>query len=107
MTEEEIAEEYANENWEHYEEGQNDAKALKQAVLYGIKKGRELESEENCDLATIAYLQGASAKEKALKKRLAETDCHFHKRNDNNQPKDCHYSDKEESLNDKIHCKTS
>ena len=40
MTEEEMAEAYANENWEHYEEGQNDSKALKQAYLAGLKAGR-------------------------------------------------------------------
>ena len=40
MTDEEMAEEYANENWEHYEEGQNDSKALKQAYLAGLKAGR-------------------------------------------------------------------
>ena len=34
------AEEYANENWEYYEEGQNDSKALKQAYLAGLKAGR-------------------------------------------------------------------
>ena len=41
MTEEEMAEEYANENWEHYEEGQNDSKALKQAYLAGLIEGRK------------------------------------------------------------------
>ena len=40
MTDEEMAEEYANENWEYYEEGQNDSKALKQAYLAGLKAGR-------------------------------------------------------------------
>jgi hypothetical protein len=40
MTDEEMAEEYANENWEHYEEGQNDSKALKQAFLAGLKASR-------------------------------------------------------------------
>ena len=33
------AEEYAMENWEHYEEGQNDSKALKQAYLAGAEFG--------------------------------------------------------------------
>ena len=33
------AEEYAIENWEHYEEGQNDSKALKQAYLAGAEFG--------------------------------------------------------------------
>ena len=33
------AEEYAIENWEHYEEGQNDSKALKQAYLAGAELG--------------------------------------------------------------------
>lgn len=37
---EKIAHEYAIENWEHYEEGQSDYDALKQAVLYGLKAGR-------------------------------------------------------------------
>lgn len=45
MTDEEMAEEYAIENWEHYEEGQNDSKALKQAYLAGLKAGREIERE--------------------------------------------------------------
>ena len=33
------AEEYAIENWEHYEEGQNDSKGLKQAYLAGAEFG--------------------------------------------------------------------
>ena len=33
------AEEYAIENWEHYEEGQNDSKALKQAYLVSAEFG--------------------------------------------------------------------
>ena len=33
------AEEYAIENWEHYEGGQNDSKALKQAYLAGAEFG--------------------------------------------------------------------
>lgn len=33
------AEVYAIENWEHYEEGQNDSKALKQAYLAGAEFG--------------------------------------------------------------------
>ena len=41
MTDEEMAEAYANENWEHYEEGQNDSKALKQAYLAGLIEGRK------------------------------------------------------------------
>jgi hypothetical protein len=46
MTDEEMAEEYANENWEHYEEGQNDSKALKQAFLAGLKVNvKELSTE--------------------------------------------------------------
>ena len=45
MTDEEMAEKYAIENWEHYEEGQNDSKALKQAFLAGFKAGREIERE--------------------------------------------------------------
>ena len=40
MTDEEMAEEYSTENWEYYEEGQNDSKALKQAYLSGLKAGR-------------------------------------------------------------------
>ena len=39
MTEEEMAEAYANENWEHYEEGQNDSEALKQAYQKGAEFG--------------------------------------------------------------------
>lgn len=41
MTEEELAEEYAIENWEHYEEGQNDSRALKQAYIAGYKAGKD------------------------------------------------------------------
>lgn len=37
-----MAEEYANENWEHYEEGQNDGEALKQAYLAGLKAGKDM-----------------------------------------------------------------
>ena len=33
------AEEYAIENWEHYEEGKNDSKALKRAYLAGAEFG--------------------------------------------------------------------
>ena len=33
------AEEYAIENWEYYEEGKNDSKALKQAYLAGAEIG--------------------------------------------------------------------
>ena len=33
------AEEYAIENWEHYEEGQNDSKALEKAYLAGAEFG--------------------------------------------------------------------
>jgi hypothetical protein len=40
MTDEEMAEEYAVENWEHYKEGQTDYKAIKQAYLAGLKAGR-------------------------------------------------------------------
>ena len=36
---EQEAEEYTIENWEHYEEGQNDSKALKQAYLAGAEFG--------------------------------------------------------------------
>ena len=56
MTDEEMAEAYANENWEHYEEGQNDSKALKQAYLAGLKAGKDM---AEADLATIAYMHGA------------------------------------------------
>ena len=38
--EEKMAHEYAIENWEHYEEGQSDYDALKQAHLAGQKAGR-------------------------------------------------------------------
>lgn len=40
MTDEEMAEKYAIENWEYYEEGQTDSKALKQAFLEGLRAGR-------------------------------------------------------------------
>lgn len=56
MTDEEMAEAYTNENWEYYEEGQNDSKALKQAYLAGLKAGKDM---AEADLATIAYMQGA------------------------------------------------
>ena len=39
------AEEYAIENWEYYEEGQNDSKALKQAYLAGAEFGYDKENE--------------------------------------------------------------
>ena len=39
------AEEYAIENWEHYEEGQNDSKALKQAYLAGAEFGYNKSNE--------------------------------------------------------------
>ena len=40
------AEEYAIENWEHYEEGQNDSKALKQAYLAGAEFGYNKRDEQ-------------------------------------------------------------
>lgn len=40
IEEEKLAEEYAIENWEYYEEGQTDYKALKQAYLAGLSAGR-------------------------------------------------------------------
>lgn len=40
MTDEEMAEEYAVENWEYCEEGQTDYKVLKQAFLAGLKAGK-------------------------------------------------------------------
>jgi len=40
MTDEEMAEKYAIENWKHYEEGQTNYKALKQAYLAGLKAGK-------------------------------------------------------------------
>ena len=67
MTDEEMAEEYAIENWEHYEEGQNDSKALKQAFLAGFKAGRETEEE--------LYEQEVYAwKEIVLPKEIKEND---------------------------------
>ena len=48
------AEEYAIENWEHYEEGQNDSKALKQAYLasaeFGYNKANEWHKVADGDL---------------------------------------------------------
>ena len=44
--EEEMAEQYAVENWEHLEEGQTDYKALKQAFLAGLKAGKEKAKKE-------------------------------------------------------------
>ena len=44
------AEEYAIENWEHYEEGQNDSKALKQAYLAGAEFGYNKAKDENAEL---------------------------------------------------------
>ena len=46
MTDEEMAEAYSTENWEYYEEGQNDSKALKQAYLAGL----EYKNKENAEL---------------------------------------------------------
>ena len=46
MTDEEMAEKYAIENWEHYEEGQNDSKALKQAYLAGAEFGYNKAKDE-------------------------------------------------------------
>ena len=67
MTDEEMAEEYAIENWEHYEEGQNDSKALTQAFLAGFKAGRETEEE--------LYEQKVYAwKEIVLPKEIKEND---------------------------------
>lgn len=40
MTDVKMAEKYADENWERYESGQDDYKALKQAYLAGFKAGR-------------------------------------------------------------------
>ena len=48
------AEEYAIENWEHYEEGQNDSKALKQAYQqgaeFGYNKANEWHKQEVDDI---------------------------------------------------------
>ena len=44
------AEEYAIENWEHYEEGQNDSKSLKQAYLAGAEFGYNKAKDENAEL---------------------------------------------------------
>ena len=40
------AEEYAIENWEHYEEGQNDSNALEQAYLAGAEFGYNKANEQ-------------------------------------------------------------
>lgn len=40
------AEEYAIENWEYYEEGKNDSKALKQAYLEGAELGYSKAKEQ-------------------------------------------------------------
>ena len=40
MTDEEMAEDYAETNWEWYEDGQRDYIAIKQAFLAGLKAGR-------------------------------------------------------------------
>lgn len=39
MTDEEMAEDYAEKNWEWYEDGQRDYIAIKQAFLAGLKAG--------------------------------------------------------------------
>ena len=44
------AEEYAIENWEYYEEGKNDSKALKQAYLAGAAFGYNKAKDENAEL---------------------------------------------------------
>jgi hypothetical protein len=41
MTDEEMAEQYAIENWEYYEDGRTDYEALKQAFLAGLKAGED------------------------------------------------------------------
>ena len=41
MTDEEMAEDYAETNWEWYEDGQRDYIAIKQAFLAGLKAGKD------------------------------------------------------------------
>ena len=46
MTDEELEEKakrYAIENWEHYEEGQTDYEALREAYIAGAKEGSQLD----------------------------------------------------------------
>lgn len=45
---EQMAHDYAIENWEHYEEGQNDYAALKQAFLAGLTVGRGNQKGQRC-----------------------------------------------------------
>ena len=44
------AEEYAIENWEYYEEGKNDSKALKQAFQQGAEFGYIKGNERHAEL---------------------------------------------------------
>ena len=68
MTEEEQekeAEQYAVENWEHYEEGQTDYKALKQAYLDSAepREKRIAELETRCNELFLQTMQLTKAKE--------------------------------------------
>lgn len=77
------AEEYAIENWEYYEEGKNDSKALKQAYLAGAEFGYNkafVEADKNlkaivadfnkekCEL--LGIIQGKDKVIQELKKEL-------------------------------------
>lgn len=77
------AEEYTIENWEYYEEGKNDSKALKQAYLAGAEFGYNkafVEADKNlkaivadfnkekCEL--LGIIQGKDKVIKELKKEL-------------------------------------
>lgn len=68
----EEAEEYAIENWEHYEEGQNDSKALKQAYLAGAQFGYNKCKEElnQNGLALQSDMDKTIEQNIALKKEL-------------------------------------
>ena len=57
MTDEEMAEDYAETNWEWYEDGQRDYIAIKQAFLAGLKAGKDMGehciSETRCDMCDM------------------------------------------------------
>ena len=63
------AEEYAIENWEHYEEGQNDSKALKQAYLAGAEFGYN-KCDEQLNGARVIEKNMRTGTEKIIKERV-------------------------------------
>ena len=65
------AEQYAVENWEHYEEGQTDYKALKQAYLDSAEPREKRIAELEDKLANADYqLEGRDIKIKELEAHI-------------------------------------